>query len=203
MPLGFYSSLSWENLSSKCHHRFSFTLWLKFACKLFDYFTSVLVQKVETFLQGASVWQASSLLPSLEKAHEPMGRDEGVLSHCQPLFQATAPTPATWWAWTILLVPLWDTPRLWGMNSSVTYIVTSSKILIGLPDTSCETTYIAGSHRHQAVLHFPFLQCPGKLCFENFNSTNHTSTSDRCGNESTELLKTKNLQRKTLCSVFY
>lgn len=70
MPLGFYSSLSWENLSSKCHHRFSFTLWLKFACKLFDYFTSVLVQKVEMFLQGASLWQASSLLPSLEKVHE-------------------------------------------------------------------------------------------------------------------------------------
>lgn len=61
-----------------------------------------------------------------------------------------------------------STPRAWGMNSPVTHILTPWKILIGLPGTSCEPIYRAGSHKYQTALCFPFLQCPGNLCFGNF-----------------------------------
>lgn len=164
-----------------------------------SYWTSILVQAVKMFLQGASLWQASSLCVSLEKGHELYGQRSRCTFSLTGTLSGNSPTPATWWARLILLVPLWDTSRLWGTNSSVTYVLTSWKILIGLPDTSCEPVYPAGSHKYQAALHFPFLQCPGELCFENVNSTNHVSTADTCDNESTELLKTKNFQRRTSC----
>lgn len=61
-----------------------------------------------------------------------------------------------------------STPRAWGMNSPVTHILTPWKILIGLPGTSCEPIYLAGSRKYQTALCFPFLRCPGNLWFWNF-----------------------------------
>lgn len=61
-----------------------------------------------------------------------------------------------------------STTRAGGMNSPVTHILTPWKTLILLPGTSCEPIYLAGSHKYQTALCFPFLWCPGNLCFWNF-----------------------------------
>lgn len=61
-----------------------------------------------------------------------------------------------------------STSRAGGMNSPVTHILTPCKTLIVLPGTSCEPIYLAGSRKYQTALCFPFLQCPGNLCFWNF-----------------------------------
>lgn len=54
------------------------------------------------------------------------------------------------------------------ISCSVTHILTPWKVLIGLPGTSCEPIYLTGSHKYQTALCFPFLQCPGNLCYWNF-----------------------------------
>lgn len=96
-----------------------------------------------------------------------------ILSGRWPLFSGKSSYPSNmisprYCTGAIVCHKLVSTPRPCGMNSPVTHILTPWKTLIGLPGTSCEPIYLAGSHKYQTALCFPFLQCPGNLCFWNF-----------------------------------
>lgn len=154
------------------------------------------------FLQRFNLRQVSSLFLSPEKGHElfvSLQADitctfSGTCSYSSEMISLRDFTGA------IVCHKLVCTPRAWGMNSPVTHILTPWKVLIGLPGTSCEPIYLAGSHKYQTALCFPFLQCPGNLCFWNFfvnvNSINHASTEEACGNKSAELPNANNFPPK-------
>lgn len=154
------------------------------------------------FLQRFNFCQVSLLFLSPEKGHELFVSLQGDLrctfsdtsSYSSEMISLRDFTGAT------VCHKLVCTPRAWGMNSPVTHILTPWKVLIGLPGTSCEPIYLAGSHKYQTALCFPFLHCPGNLCFWNFfvnvNSINHTSTAEACGNKNAELPNANNFPPK-------
>lgn len=122
------------------------------------------------FLQRFNLCQASSLFLSREKGHELF---VSLQAHIRVTFSGTSSYSSEMislrhFTGAIVCHKLVCTPRAWGISSPVTHILTPWKILIGLPGTSCEPIYLAGSHKYQTALCFPVLQCPGNFCFWNF-----------------------------------